>query len=624
MQYCRCLPNIACHDTCTCKTNGDCRSKILFTIVGNASSSSSGARFVVCATFLDLLLKSMKALTLLERLSKEPYSLNIQLDDLSAEESLQQVCDAVLSTITNKSSPNGQLTKDDSITLLSALGFKEMNTAEKQESFRRGERPIVLSALQYIAEQPAELLQKRCYLAKFLLPVVIPKELQPSSCDNANTDALLKHYQQLQTQFKSVHRQYSALQKEVAPFAQLGEEIEQLETERTHLAHRIDDLQNQAKNRSDPELFEKILNATSAMRLLQEEEIRQQQQLKETAKLFEVVNRNYSDADEHLALLERCILSSSGEKLPTVDSILEYLARSAKEYSTNVRSDLTLSHHRAKERLNELSSDSHFTNDNLLALRLQVDKLQEDCKLKEVAIGRRRAGNNGGGTSGVDIFITYNNEAATTLAAKKVTLETKRKELLGAEAMLKELEIEVGESRSTVTKTDSLILPIDQPSAAVKDRRHDDDTGVTDEASSRELEQRRAELLDLEDEHKTKRERYERLSLRFAADRQSLEDEVARLEKDWMSIDSNQKELQESKEKTEGALKRLDDFDTVAAEYQKEIAHQEEKLHQLHEKKRSIDEQYSYGSKQRDLFAKVERLLRIQQQDLGLVPRVVG
>ena len=567
----------------------------------------------------------MKALTLLERLTKEPYSLNIQLEDLSAEESLQQVCDAVLSTITNKSSPNGQLTKDDSITLLSALGFKEMNTAEKQESFRRGERPIVLSALQYIAEQPAELLQKRCYLAKFLLPVVIPKELQPSSCDNANTDALLtRRYQQLQTQFKSVHRQYSALQKEVAPFAQLGEEIEQLETERTQLAHRIGDLQNQAKNRSDPELFEKILNATSAMRLLQEEEIRQQQQLKETAKLFEVVNRNYSDADEHLALLERCILSSSGEKLPTVDSILEYLARSAKEYSTNVRSDLTLSHHRAKERLNELSSDSHFTNDNLLALRLQVDKLQEDCKLKEVAIGRRRAGNNGGGTSGVDIFITYNNEAATTLAAKKVTLETKRKELLGAEAMLKELEIEVGESRSTVTKTDSLILPINQPSVAVKDRRHDDDTGVTDEASSRELEQRRAELLDLEDEHKTKRERYERLSLRFAADRQSLEDEVARLEKDWMSIDSNQKELQESKEKTEGALKRLDDFDTVAAEYQKEIAHQEEKLHQLHEKKRSIDEQYSYGSKQRDNFAKVERLLRIQQQDLGLVPRVVG
>ena len=221
------------------------------------------------------------------------------------------------------------------------------------------------------------------------------------------------------------------------------------------------------------------------------------------------------------------------------------------------------------------------------------------------------------------VFITYNNEAATTLAERKTTLETKRKELLNIEEVTKELEIKVG--RSTATKTGgtevSLIRPIDRVIA--KDRGHDD-ADVTCEASSKELKHKRGELLDLEDEHKIKRERYERLSLRFAADRQSLEDEVARLEKDWMSIDSNQKELQETKEKTEGALRQLDDFDTVVAEYRKEIAKQEETSHQLQKKKRSIEEQYSYGSKQRDLFAKVESLLRIQQQDLDLAPRVVG
>ena len=578
----------------------------------------------------------MKALTLLERLNKEPYSLGIQLEDLRTEGSLQQVCYAVLSTITNKStrtcsgSPSNsqydQHTKDDSITLLSALGFKEINTAGKQESFRRGDRPIVLSALEYMAEQPAELLQKRCYLAKFLLPLVIPEELSGDNQNdaNANSNALLKHYQQLQSQFKSVHRQYSALQKEAAPFAQLGEEIEQLETERTQLAHRIDDLQNQANSRNDPEFFEKIFNATSEMRLLQEEEIRQQHQLKETAKLFEAVNRNYTDTEERLALLERCMLSSSGEESPTIDSILEYLVRNVQDYSTHFRSDFSFSHHRAKERLNELSSDSHINNDDLLTLKIQVDKLEKDCKLQKAAIERRRTDNSDDNVGGVDIFVTYNNEAAMSLAEKKTVLKTKRKKLLGVEAGLKELEIEVGESRSAVTKPGStevsFIRPIDQ---VAKGRGHDD-TDVTDEVSSKELKQRRAELLDMVDEHKTKRERYERLSLRFAADRQSLQDEVARLEKDWMDIDRNQKKLQETKEETEGALKRLDDFDIVAAEYQKEIIHQEETLHQLNEKKRSIEERYSYGSKQRDLFAKVERILRIQQQDLGLGPQVVG
>lgn len=578
----------------------------------------------------------MKALTLLERLNKD---LGIQLEDLSAESSLQQVCTAVLSTITNKSALSGSpsnsrtctcsldqlTTKDDSITLLSALGFKEINEEEKQDSFRRGERPIVLSALEYIAEQPAELLQKRCYLAKFLLPVVIPEEISSdNNIDaNANNNALLKRYQQLQIQFKSAHRQYSALQKEVAPFAQLHEEIQQLETERTHLAHRIDDLQNQAKSRSYPELFEKTFNATSEMRLLREEEIRQQQQLKETAKLFEDMNKNYTDTEEHLAVLDRCTLSSSGEELLTVELILEYLVRNVQECSTNVRSDLSLSRHRAKKRLTELSSMSNpqLTNDNLLALKLQVEKLKEDCKLKKAAIGRRRASD--GGVGGVGVFITYNNEAATTLAERKTTLETKRKELLNIVEVTKKLEIKVG--RSTGTKTGgtevSLIRPIAQVEA--KGRGHDD-TNVPDEASPKELKHKRGELLDLEDEHKIKRERYERLSLRFAADRQSLEDEVARLEKDWVSIDSNQKELQETKEKTEGALRQLDDFDTVVTEYRKEIAKQEETSHQLHEKKRSIEEQYSYGSKQRDLFAKVESLLRIQQQDLDLAPRVVG
>lgn len=319
------------------------------------------------------------------------------------------------------------------------------------------------------------------------------------------------------------------------------------------------------------------------------------------------------------------MLSSSGEESPTIDSILEYLVRNVQEYSTHFRSDFTLSHHRARERLNELSSDSHISNDDLLTLKLQVDKLEEDCKLKKAAIERRRTCSDDS-DGGVDIFVTYNNEAAMTLAERKTVLETNRKELLGVEAVLKELEIEVDESRSAVTKANrtevSLIRPLDQIVVA-KDLNHDDAT-VTNEPSSKEIDQRKAELFDLEDEHKTKRERYERLSLRFAADRQSLQDEVARLEKDWVDIDSDQKKLQETKEETEGALKRLDDFDIVAAEYQKEIAHQEKTLYQLHEKKQSIEEQYNYGSKQRNLFAKIERLLRIRQHELGLGPQIVG
>ena len=562
----------------------------------------------------------MKALALLERLNREPYSLSIQLEDLNTEGSLNQVCDAVLSTIATKSTTHGQtptsaalgnLTEDDAITLLSALGFKGLNDAEKQESFRRGDRPIVLSALEYLAEQPAELLQKRCYLAQFLLPCVIPGGLSRE----ANAEALLKRYQQNQAQFKNVHRQYSALQKEVTSFAQLSEEIEQLETERTQLTHRIDDLKNQAKNRSNPESFELISRATSEMRLFQEEEIQQQQQLEETAKRFEAVNRNYTDTKERLAVLERCMLSPSGEESPTIDSILQYLAKNVQEYSTNTRSELALSQYRARERLNGLSSDSHVTNDDVLALKLQVDELEKECKKKKTAIERARDGS-GGDVSGVGIFITYNNEAAMTLEAREDALETKRKELLCIEEVLKDLETEVmANQRLTATKTEKLSL--------IRPTNHDHACDA-DKATSNELKERRAELLDLEDEHKTKRERYERLSLRFAADRQILEDDVDRLEKEWVGIDKNQKELQQSNETTEVALKQLDDFATAAEKFQEEIANQKGKLHQLHQLKHEIEGQYSYGSKQRSLFSRVEKLLHDRRRELDLAPRVVG
>lgn len=553
----------------------------------------------------------MKALALLECLNNEPYSLCIELEDLGTEGSLLKVCDAVLSTLVAKSrrqSGNAsgihQDESIDSITLLSALGFKGINGAKNQESFRRGDRSIVLSALEYIVEQPAELVQNRCYLAKYLLPLALPVEL--SGDNNANTVALLKRYHQLQTQFKNVHRQYSALRKEATASAELGEEIEQLETERAQLANRIDDLQNEARGRGDLRSFGQIFHATSTMRLLQEEASRQQRKLEETSELFEAISQTFADTEERLNVLERCMLSSAGEEPPTVQSILEYLARDVQDCFTNVRSDLALSHHLARERLDELSSESQPTDEAVLALTNEVNRLEEDCKVL-------RRGTGGADVSGVDVFVTYNNEAARTLAARKTVLETKRKEFLKIQAVTNELENEASATR----KIKDVKQKAERSSQNGTEELCRDDTGVADEAVLSKLKEMRAELLDMEDEHKAKRERYERLSIRFATDRQSLEDDVDRLEKEWMTVNSTQKELQQSKNKMDVALKKLNDFDATAAMYEKELAQQDSMLHQLQKKKHNIEEQYTCGSKQRDLFNKVERLLQTTLSDPG-------
>ena len=417
------------------------------------------------------------------------------------------------------------------------------------------------------------------------------------------------------------------------------DEIEQLETERSQLIHRIDSLRNQA-SKDDAGSFDRILLATTEMRSLQEEGMRQQRKLEEASETFETIAAHYADTERRLAVLEKCMSSSSDgdEDLPTVESILDYLARDAQEFSISVRSELALSRHRARERLQDFSSESEPTDDDLYALKDRVAQLEEEIDQKRAAIERKQRSNGGGTGGGVDIFVNYNREAAKNLAERNALLEKKRKEVLRIEAVTKELVSEADKSVSTdlgdqkeakqktskmesdiasLRRTEQLLRNQLLQESRLNDAEGRGHGGTDDVASSDELKERRAVLLDLQVEHKEKKERYERLKLRFATDRQTLQDEVDRLEKEWMSIDNSNKKLEKSNEETEAALKELNNFDSVAEEYAAELAHNESVLRKLRDEKRFIDEHYSHGSMQRGLFAKVEKMLQLGKQNLA-------
>jgi DNA repair exonuclease SbcCD ATPase subunit len=378
------------------------------------------------------------------------------------------------------------------------------------------------------------------------------------------------------------------------------------------------------------------------MRSLQEEGIRQQRKLEEASEAFETIAAHYADTERRLAVLEKCMSSSSDddEDSPTVESILDYLARDAQEFSISVRSELALSLHRARERLQNFSSESEPTDDDLYALKDRVAQLEEEIDQKRAAIERKQRGNgtSSGTGGGVDIFVNYNREAAKNLAEKNALLEKKRKEARSIEAVIKVLVSEADKSVSTdlgdqkevkqkVSKMESDIASLRRTeqllrNKLVQESRLSDTAGrghggAADVASSDELKEKRAVLLDLQAEHKEKRERYERLKLRFATDRQTLQDEVDRLEKEWMSIDNSNKKLEKSNEETEAALKELNNFDSVAEEYAAELAHNESVLRKLRDRKQVIDEHYSHGSMQRGLFAKVEKMLQLGKQNLA-------
>mmetsp|Transcript_15850 Transcript_15850/g.34440 ORF Transcript_15850/g.34440 Transcript_15850/m.34440 type:complete len:711 (+) Transcript_15850:147-2279(+) len=125
------------------------------------------------------------------------------------------------------------------------------------------------------------------------------------------------------------------------------------------------------------------------------------------------------------------------------------------------------------------------------------------------------------------------------------------------------------------------------------------------------LKEKKAMSRVLEQDHKEKKERHERLSLRFAADRQALEKEATRLQDEWKDVEAAYREILASGEGAKLGLKQLEDYSTISAEYEDNLVQQQSEIERLRDEKQNIMNSYSESSKQRALFLRLEKLLRL-------------
>ena len=151
---------------------------------------------------------------------------------------------------------------------------------EWMKKFGQGKREVVYPLLHWCLSV-RERLCKRAYLAPFLTPVELPLEL--TMREDTTLKDLLSQYSDLQEDFKEVHKTYEALKKETKeiPGLEIRGEIAQLGDERGQLKDSISVLQNCAYEEVTEIDFQRILEATSAMRKEQDEEIRLQEKLRE-------------------------------------------------------------------------------------------------------------------------------------------------------------------------------------------------------------------------------------------------------------------------------------------------------------------------------------------------------
>jgi len=208
--------------------------------------------------------------------------------------------------------------------IIQFLVVMKFNIPEEQmEDFQNllldGDKEM-LQTIMHWCLQRFEHLQKRAYLAKYLMPVEIPAEF-------LNEDLiaeLSQRLKELQTDFKAVHKEASQHENSGAKPSELRSEIAQLEQERTQLQNKIQKMKKDMN--VDESYFSDMLKATSALRREQENEVQTLERMREHRKNAQEADLRFADASKRLNEMK-----STGIRNQSAEQILSKLQVDVKE-----------------------------------------------------------------------------------------------------------------------------------------------------------------------------------------------------------------------------------------------------------------------------------------------------
>lgn len=142
---------------------------------------------------------------------------------------------------------------------------KDKNSLPFEESFKNAEKTVIYPILYWMLSR-MEQNEKRVYLARFLQPLDIPKDIIAQDEDVRNLHA---QYLSLREHFIQTHRETESMRKMFSDPQETRRQVSNLEWEREHLLNYIKSAR--AKVASVPEK-DALLAACRSLRLAQEEE----------------------------------------------------------------------------------------------------------------------------------------------------------------------------------------------------------------------------------------------------------------------------------------------------------------------------------------------------------------
>lgn len=222
----------------------------------------------------------------------------------------------------------------------------------------------------YWCLQKFEPLQKRAYLAKYLLPIDVPPEFM-------NDDLIFElsnNLKEYQNEFKEVHKSVDKMGNVGNRSNELKSEISQLEQEKLQLQNKINKMKKDIS--SDDTYFQDMLKATAQLRKEQEDEAMIFQRLRENRMMLQETEAKFSEASRRLSNTKQGgVANQSAEqifqKLKT--DVKDLFDRKEMVESALNDKELTLDKYASIE-----NSDRMMTDDDVQVKREQVRHIEDD------------------------------------------------------------------------------------------------------------------------------------------------------------------------------------------------------------------------------------------------------
>ncbi|CAK79733.1 unnamed protein product (macronuclear) [Paramecium tetraurelia] len=563
------------------------------------------------------------------------------------------------------------------------------------------DKKVIYPIFHYLLTRYPEL-EKRAYLAKYLVPVFVPDEFQMDNDIKTCVDQI----KDLQAQFQVHHQSLEQVQSQSMQPEELKKDITQFEQEREQLLNKISNFKSKVLTKPN---FNELLDVTNMLRKEQEEEARLQDKLRQQRMTLDQTDQQLLQAQQRLIDAQKSLspdnspeqmlmalrnevkrnreiskdrlgfdLKERRKKLEQIERLLAEPPITLNELN-NLENTLMALRRAVNQMEDKLKREAKPEDDKLTIYKQQaqlvakkkeravedIKKVEEEQQLIEKEVFKKEdqiAKERGPNYKTKGEFKEYANQLKDKkfqyqkLKDELKALQAERSTLERTEQILRKQKTELLKQQQELEKTHGIVgyskkkegleklSEENQQINLQKGQTLEEISKIVNEIQAQiqlkrpliqeqlaEIKTVRQQYSDLEQEHKKKKQEFDRIMLGVESDQSSLVTDVKKLRDEVYAFDRKIKLNKFNSEILEIKIQRLNDeieyskggkqlssqFKSNAEMLQQRILKLEENIKNLKQQRELVKENYEPSLRQMNYFSDLKKILNVKFQQIS-------